>query len=217
MTIKIFVADDVSDSGLEPLRSAGFKVEKRVGLSRAELAEALKDSDGLIVRSETKVTAELLDETTSLRVIGRAGVGVDNIDVPAATMRGVVVMNAPDGNTITTAEHAIALLVSLAARPTHGYELIERLPELSGEERVDVGNLYRSLRSLEEEGLVTSEWQPDLPGPAKRTYTLTPEGHAVLASWLAAVEQLRDGLTMFLDRAEEGGDHVRTTPPASVE
>jgi DNA-binding PadR family transcriptional regulator len=73
------------------------------------------------------------------------------------------------------------------------------------------------LRSLEEEGLVTSEWQPDLPGPAKRTYTLTPEGHAVLASWLAAVEQLRDGLTMFLDRAEEGGDHVRTTPPASVE
>ena len=110
-----------------------------------------------------------------------------------------------------------ALLVSLAARPTHGYELIERLPELSGEERVDVGNLYRSLRSLEEEGLVTSEWQPDLPGPAKRTYTLTHEGHAVLASWLAAVEQLRDGLTMFLDRAEEGGDHVRTTPPASVE
>ena len=110
-----------------------------------------------------------------------------------------------------------ALLVSLAARPTHGYELIERLPELSGEERVDVGNLYRSLRSLEEEGLVTSEWQPDLPGPAKRTYTLTAEGHAVLASWLAAVEQLRDGLTMFLDRAEEGGDHVRTTPPASVE
>jgi len=110
-----------------------------------------------------------------------------------------------------------ALLVSLAARPTHGYELIERLPELSGGDRVDVGNLYRTLRSLEDEGLVTSEWQPELPGPAKRTYTLTAEGHAVLASWLAAVEQLRDGLTMFLDRAEEGGDHVRTTPPASVE
>ena len=107
-----------------------------------------------------------------------------------------------------------ALLVSLAARPTHGYELIERLPELSGEERVDVGNLYRTLRSLEDEGLVTSEWQPELPGPAKRTYTLTAEGHAVLASWLAAVEQLRDGLTTFLDRAEKGGDHVRTTPQA---
>lgn len=114
MTIKIFVADDVSDSGLEPLRSAGFNVEKRTGLSRSELASALQDADGLIVRSETKVTADLLDEVTSLRVIGRAGVGVDNIDVPAATIRGVVVMNAPDGNTITTAEHTIALLISLA-------------------------------------------------------------------------------------------------------
>ena len=114
MTIKIFVADDVSDTGLQPLRSAGFNVEKRVGLARAELVEALKDSDGLIVRSETKVTADLLDEATNLRVIGRAGVGVDNIDVPAATLRGVVVMNAPDGNTITTAEHTIALLISLA-------------------------------------------------------------------------------------------------------
>ena len=110
-----------------------------------------------------------------------------------------------------------ALLVSLAARPTHGYELLERLPGLSGEERVDVGNLYRTLRSLENEGLVTSEWSPDLPGPAKRTYTLTAEGHAVLASWLAAVEQLRDGLTEFLDRARKGGDHVRTTPQTKVE
>jgi D-3-phosphoglycerate dehydrogenase len=114
MTMKIFVADDVSDTGLQPLRSAGFNVEKRVGLARAELVEALKDSDGLIVRSETKVTADLLEEAPSLRVIGRAGVGVDNIDVPAATIRGVVVMNAPDGNTITTAEHTIALLISLA-------------------------------------------------------------------------------------------------------
>jgi D-3-phosphoglycerate dehydrogenase / 2-oxoglutarate reductase len=114
MTIKIFVADDVSDTGLQPLRSAGFNVEKRVGLTGAELVEALKDSDGLIVRSETKVTADLLEQAPSLRVIGRAGVGVDNIDVPAATLRGVVVMNAPDGNTITTAEHTIALLISLA-------------------------------------------------------------------------------------------------------
>src|SRR5687768_8642465 len=116
MTIKIFVADDVSDTGLQPLRSAGFNVEKRVGLARAELVEALKGSDGLIVRSETKVTADLLEEATSLRVIGRAGVGVDNIDVPAATLRGVVVMNAPDGNTITTAEHTMALLIALARR-----------------------------------------------------------------------------------------------------
>lgn len=114
MTLKIFVADDVSESGLGPLRSSGFTVEKRPGLAPPELREALKDCEGLIVRSETKVTAELLDEANSLRVIGRAGVGVDNIDVPAATIRGVVVMNAPDGNTITTAEHTIAMLIALA-------------------------------------------------------------------------------------------------------
>ena len=112
MAIKIFVADEVSDSGLEPLRAAGFTVEKRTGLTRAELAGALRNCQGLIVRSETKVTADLLDEATDLNVIGRAGVGVDNIDVQAATIRGVVVMNAPDGNTITTAEHTIALLIS---------------------------------------------------------------------------------------------------------
>ena len=114
MTAKIFVADDVSESGLGPLRSSGFNVEKRPGLATAELQAALKDCEGLIVRSETKVTADLLDAANSLRVIGRAGVGVDNIDVPAATIRGVVVMNAPDGNTITTAEHTIAMLISLA-------------------------------------------------------------------------------------------------------
>src|SRR6186997_3134334 len=114
MTTKIFVADDVSEAGLGPLRTPDFIVEKRPGLALPQLREALKDCEGLIVRSETKVTAVLLDAANSLRVIGRAGVGVDNIDVAAATIRGVVVMNAPDGNTITTAEHTIALLISLA-------------------------------------------------------------------------------------------------------
>src|SRR5438128_8249468 len=110
----ILVADDVSDSGLQPLRDAGFSVEKKTGLSPDELREALVDAEGLIVRSETKVTANLMDAADKVRVIGRAGVGVDNIDVSAATTRGIVVMNAPDGNTITTAEHTIALLVALA-------------------------------------------------------------------------------------------------------
>ena len=112
--MKVFVADDVSDNGLEPLRAAGFAVEKQTGLTGPALVQALQDCEGLIVRSETKVTADLLANAPSLRVIGRAGVGVDNIDVTAATIRGVVVMNAPDGNTITTAEHTIALLSSLA-------------------------------------------------------------------------------------------------------
>ena len=111
---KILVTDDVSDSGLQPLRDAGFMVEKRTGLAPEALREALAESEGLVVRSETKVTANVMDDAKSLRVIGRAGVGVDNIDVAAATARGIVVMNAPDGNTITTAEHTIALLVALA-------------------------------------------------------------------------------------------------------
>ena len=118
--IKIFVADDVSESGLEPLRAAGFAVEKRTGLRGDELAEALAGADGLVVRSETKVTAALLESAARLRVIGRAGVGVDNIDVAAATARGVVVMNAPDGNTMTTAEHTLALLLALARRVPQG-------------------------------------------------------------------------------------------------
>ena len=111
---RIFVADDVSDTGLQPLRDAGFEVTKQTGLATEGLGQALTDADGLVVRSETKVTAGLMDAARKLRVIGRAGVGVDNIDVPAATARGIVVMNAPDGNTITTAEHTLALLISLA-------------------------------------------------------------------------------------------------------
>jgi len=111
---RILIADDVSEAGLEPLRAAGFTVEKKVGLSFEELRTELAVSDGLVVRSETKVTADLMEAAERLRVIGRAGVGVDNIDVAAATARGIVVMNAPDGNTITTAEHTIALLVALA-------------------------------------------------------------------------------------------------------
>src|SRR4026208_1059773 len=79
-----------------------------------------------------------------------------------------------------------SLLLLLRERPLHGYELIERLPELAGEGRIDVGNLYRLLRALEAEGLVSSEWSAELPGPAKRTYELTPEGRRLLDRWAGA-------------------------------
>jgi PadR family transcriptional regulator PadR len=95
-----------------------------------------------------------------------------------------------------------ALLRLLSDGPTHGYELLERLPPLIGEERVDVGNVYRALRALEEEGLVVSEWQADLPGPAKRTYTLTDDGRLVLREWLGSLQELRDELTTFIDDSE---------------
>jgi len=112
--LRVFVADDVNEDRLAPLKEAGIEVVKKIKLEGEDLAKEIAESEGVIVRSATRITAELMDNARRLRVIGRAGVGVDNIDVKAATERGIVVMNAPDGNTITTAEHAIALLVSMA-------------------------------------------------------------------------------------------------------
>lgn len=98
-----------------------------------------------------------------------------------------------------------ALLLLLRERPMHGYELIERVPEVAGEDvRVDVGNLYRILRALEEEGIVTSEWSADLPGPAKRTYQLTDAGNRLLDRWAAALGEARQVIGGFLDRYESG-------------
>jgi PadR family transcriptional regulator PadR len=87
----------------------------------------------------------------------------------------------------------------------HGYELIERLPEVAGTEtRVDVGNLYRLLRALEDEGVVTSEWSADLPGPAKRTYELTDEGGELLDRWAESLRDAQDVISGFLERYEQG-------------
>jgi PadR family transcriptional regulator len=98
-----------------------------------------------------------------------------------------------------------SLLLLLRERPMHGYELIERLPEVAGaESRVDVGNLYRLLRGLEEEGMVTSEWSADLPGPAKRTYELTDGGRELLDRWAESLRGAQGVLSSFLERYEQG-------------
>jgi PadR family transcriptional regulator PadR len=97
-----------------------------------------------------------------------------------------------------------SLLLLLRERPLHGYELIERLPEVAGEGRVDVGNLYRLLRALEAEGLVSSEWSADLPGPAKRTYELTDEGRRLLDRWAEALRRAQGDVQSFLDRYDQG-------------
>jgi len=96
-----------------------------------------------------------------------------------------------------------AVLLLLRERPAHGYDLLERLPLLTGRERVDVGNLYRVLRSLEEQGLVRSEWDETVPGPAKRTYELTGSGEAALGRWAAALAETRTQIDRFLQRFEE--------------
>ena len=101
-----------------------------------------------------------------------------------------------------------ALLLLLRERPAHGYELLEQLPALVDGERIDMGNLYRALRALEEDGLVRSEWREDLPGPAKRTYELTESGRRLLDLWAAALEDARARIDGFLTRYREGGEHV---------
>jgi len=119
---KIIVLDDLSAAGLRLLQSAGnIDVVVRTGLKGAELRQALLDADGAICRSGVKITAEVLEGNHRLRAIARAGVGVDNIDTDAATRHGIVVMNTPGGNTLSTAEHTIALLLGLSRNlaPAH--------------------------------------------------------------------------------------------------
>jgi PadR family transcriptional regulator len=98
-----------------------------------------------------------------------------------------------------------ALLLLLRERPMHGYELIELLPEVAGDEtRIDVGNLYRVLRALEEEGIVASEWSADLPGPAKRTYELTEAGNRLLDRWVESLRDTQGVIAKFIERYEQG-------------
>jgi PadR family transcriptional regulator PadR len=102
-----------------------------------------------------------------------------------------------------------ALLMLLRERPAHGYELVEALEGLLAAERVDMGNVYRALRALEREGLVTSRWDAEAPGPARRVYELTDPGRGVLDQWAAALRRTRDRIDGFLERYEkEGGEHV---------
>jgi len=112
---KVFIADSISQRGVDELtRDGALEAKVQTGLSETDLAAAIPDFVALIVRSQTNVTAKILNAAKKLRVIGRAGVGVDNVDVETATRRGVVVLNAPGANTISTAEHTFSLLLSLA-------------------------------------------------------------------------------------------------------
>src|SRR5229473_8478427 len=111
---KVLIADALSPRALEIFRERGVDADVKVGLKPDALKEIIDGYDGLAVRSATKVTRPLIERAANLKVIGRAGIGIDNIDVAAATQRGIVVMNTPHGNSITTAEHAIALMFALA-------------------------------------------------------------------------------------------------------
>ncbi|HUQ43874.1 MAG TPA: phosphoglycerate dehydrogenase [Candidatus Limnocylindria bacterium] len=114
--MRVLVAESIAPEGIEALRAAGHEVEVRTGLSPEALREAVASADALIVRSQVQVDRELIAAGARLQVVGRAGVGVDNVDLDAATRAGITVVNAPTGNTIAAAEHTIALLMALARR-----------------------------------------------------------------------------------------------------
>lgn len=113
---KVLVSDKLSETAVQIFRDRGVEVDylPDVGKDKEKLAEIIGQYDGLAIRSATKVTAKLLENAGKLKVIGRAGIGVDNVDIPAASKKGVIVMNTPFGNSVTTAEHAIALMFAVA-------------------------------------------------------------------------------------------------------
>src|SRR5579864_7065704 len=111
---RVLISDELSPRAVEIFKERGVEVEVNTTLTPDELKKNIGRFDGLAVRSATKATKAALEQAKNLKVIGRAGIGVDNIDIPAATQRGIVVMNTPYGNSITTAEHAIALMMALA-------------------------------------------------------------------------------------------------------
>jgi D-3-phosphoglycerate dehydrogenase len=116
MAPKVLISDALSDAAVQIFKDRGIEVDfqPKLGADKDKLAELIENFDGLAIRSATKVTGKLLDRAKKLKVIGRAGIGVDNVDIPAATAKGVIVMNTPFGNSITTAEHAITLMLALA-------------------------------------------------------------------------------------------------------
>src|SRR5271157_3091595 len=116
MAPKVLISDALSPAAVAIFKDRGLEVDfqPNLGKDKEKLAEAINGFDGLAIRSATKVTPKILEKAKSLKVIGRAGIGVDNVDIPAATARGIIVMNTPFGNSITTAEHAITLMLALA-------------------------------------------------------------------------------------------------------
>ncbi|MCA6320564.1 MAG: phosphoglycerate dehydrogenase, partial [Phenylobacterium sp.] len=111
---RVLIADKLSPAAIDIFRQRGVEADVKTGLSKDELLKIIGDYDGLAVRSATKADKDVIAAAGQLKVIGRAGIGVDNVDIPAATSKGIVVMNTPFGNSITTAEHAVAMMFALA-------------------------------------------------------------------------------------------------------
>ena len=122
----VLIADKLAQEGIDILKVNGFNVDVKTGLEPQELKKVIKDYDAVIVRSQTKLTEDVIEEASKLKIIGRAGVGLDNVDIGAATRKGVIVMNAPGGNTISTCEHTFALILSLARKVPFGHASLKK-------------------------------------------------------------------------------------------
>jgi len=138
---RILVTEKIADGGLQQLRDAGHHVDVKLGLSPDELLEAVSGASALIIRSATQVTGEVLEAGSDLVVVGRAGIGLDNVDVDTATERGVMVVNAPQSNTLSAAEHTMALLLAQARNiPQAHAALVDGRWERSRWEGVELAN-----------------------------------------------------------------------------
>ena len=122
--MKVFVSNDISEKGVALLREH-FDVDIMPNMEPAELIKVINNYDALVTRSLTRVTKEVIEASTRLKVIGRAGVGVDNIDIPAATAKGIVVLNTPEGNTMAATEHTVAMLMAMTRHIPQAHQSIQ--------------------------------------------------------------------------------------------
>lgn len=210
---KVLVADPISDRGIEILSEAdGIEVDVKLGLSEAELISLAPDYEAIIVRSGVSITAPIIEASKgTLRAIGRAGVGVDNIDIPSATKHGVVVMNTPSGNTISTAEHAFTLMMSLARHIPQGHQSVVEGRFKEGRKAYKGVELYNKTLAILGMGRIGGEFARRAMGFGMRVVAYDP--------YLAAskAKAMRVELCETVDEAVEKADFITLHMPKTPE
>jgi len=212
-TRHVLVADPISERGIQLLRDAeGIEVDVKLGLSESELVELAPKYEGIIVRSGVKITAAVIEAASgTLRAIGRAGVGVDNIDIPAATKHGVVVMNTPAGNTISTAEHAFTLMMSMARHIPHAHRSVVEGRFKEGRKKYEGVELYKKNLAIIGMGRIGSEFARRAMAFGMRVLAYDPYLSATKA------KNLRVELCATVDEALAEADFVTLHIPKTPE
>ncbi len=209
---RVLVCDPISEKGIDLLTSRGLSVDVKLGLSEAELVENAPNYEGIIVRSGVKITAPVIEAGAGvLRAIGRAGVGVDNIDIPAATKHGVVVMNTPAGNTISTAEHAFTLMMALARHIPQAHQSVVEGRFKEGRKAYAGVELYNKTLAILGMGRIGSEFARRAMGFGMRVVAYDP----YLAASKAAA--MRVELCETVDEAVAQADFITLHMPKTPE